>query len=171
MKMDTTALFKLSYGMYIVSSKKENRFNGQVANTVFQVTAEPIVVGVSINKENLTHEFIENSGLLSISVLSEDTPMTFIGLFGFKSGRNVDKFDGTKYKMGVLGVPVVLEYSLAYLEARVIRKMDLGSHTLFIAEVVEAENLADGNPMTYEYYHRVKRGKAPKTAPTYAPNR
>ncbi|GAH77431.1 unnamed protein product, partial [marine sediment metagenome] len=89
--MDLKALYKISYGLYVISSRKEDRLNGQIANTLFQVTAEPPAVAVSINKENLTHQFMEKSRIFSASVLCEDTPLNFIGHFGFKSGRELDK--------------------------------------------------------------------------------
>ncbi len=86
--MNIKALFKLGYGVYIVTSKKDNRINGQIANTVFQVTSDPPTIAVSINKNNLTHELIKASKVFAASVLCEETPLTFIGRFGFKSGRD-----------------------------------------------------------------------------------
>ncbi len=85
--MNVKALYKLGYGLYVVTSKKGDRFNGQIANTVIQITSEPPTIAVSINKENLTHEFIKESGVFTASILSQDTPLSFIGHFGFKSGR------------------------------------------------------------------------------------
>ena len=165
--MDVKALYKISYGLYVVTSKKNNHFNGQIANTVFQVTSEPPTIAVSINKNNLTHEFIEESSVFAASVLCQDTPLTFIGHFGFKSGRNIDKFEGVNYKIGETGAPVVLDNATAYLEARVKQEMDVGTHTIFIGEVVGAEVLSDEVCMTYDHYHQIKGGKTPKTAATY----
>ncbi len=166
-EVDLKALYKISYGLYVISSRKDERLNGQIANTLFQVTAEPPAVAVSINKENLTHQFMEKSRIFSASVLCEDTPLNFIGHFGFKSGRDIDKFVQVHYKIGKTGAPIVLDHTLAYLEARVTKEMDAGTHTIFIGKVVEAENIKEGVPMTYAYYHQVKGGRAPKTAPTY----
>ena len=166
--MDKSALFKISYGMYIVSSIDGEKINGQIANTVFQVTAEPPQVAVCINKENLTHEFIEKSGVFAVSVLGENTPMDFIGRFGFRSGRDFDKFDGIKYEKGATGSPVVVENALSYFECEITGKMSAGSHTAFVGKIVEARNLKEGQPMTYEYYRQVKNGKSPKSAPTYS---
>ena len=90
--MDPNALHSISYGMYIVSSVKDARPNGQIANTVFQITSEPATIAISINKKNLTHEYIEASSLFSVSVLEEATPLPFIGKFGFKSGKTEDKY-------------------------------------------------------------------------------
>jgi len=95
--MNLKALQKLSYGLYVVTSKKGDRLNGQVANTVFQITSEPPTIAVSINKNNLTWEFIRESRVFAVSVLCQDTPLSFIGNFGFKSGREIDKLDGIKY--------------------------------------------------------------------------
>jgi ferric-chelate reductase [NAD(P)H] len=165
--MDLKTLNKLSYGMYIVSSKKDGKLNGQVANTVFQVTSNPPMIAVCVNKQNLTHECIMSKKAFSVSILSVEAPMTFMGKFGFKSGKDVDKFKDTKYKMGVLGVPIALDYAVAYLEAEVTGSMEFDSHTLFIGKIIGAENLGDQEPMTYSYYHLVKGGKTQKNAPTF----
>ena len=165
--MNIKALNKLSYGVYVVTSKKDNRFNGQIANTVFQVTAEPPVVAISINKNNLTHQFIEESRVFVTSVLCEGTPLTFIGRFGFRSGRDTDKFDGVHYKIGETGAPIVIDNAVAYLEARVIREMDVGTHTIFVGEVVGADVISEEVCMTYDYYREIKGGRTPKAAATY----
>jgi flavin reductase (DIM6/NTAB) family NADH-FMN oxidoreductase RutF len=165
--MNINALHKLSYGMYIVGSHKGNKLNGQIANTVFQITSEPPTVAVSINKQNLTHEYIENSKVFSASVLCQATPLPFIGGFGFKSGRDTDKLEGQNYKVGQTGSPIFLDNTTAYLEAEVIQDIDVGTHTVFIGRVVAAEILTEDPCMTYEYYHQVKRGTTPKTAPSY----
>jgi flavin reductase (DIM6/NTAB) family NADH-FMN oxidoreductase RutF len=157
-EMNLKALYKLGYGLYIVSSRNGDRLNGQIANTVFQVTSEPPTIAVSINKSNLTHEFIKESKVLAVSVLSQDTPLSFIGHFGFKSGRDMDKLEGINYKAGVTQAPVVTDNALAYLEAKVIQQVDVGTHTIFIGELVGADVLKEGEPMTYAYYHQVKRG-------------
>ncbi len=165
--MNDKTMHKISYGLYVISSKRDNKYNGQIANTVFQVTSEPPTIAVSINKQNLTHQFIQESRRFAVSILSKETPMKFIGLFGFRSGREIDKFKDVNYKVGQTEVPVVLDNAVAYLEAEVIKETDLGTHTIFIGKVMEAEILNDEEPMTYAFYHQVKGGKAPKTAPTY----
>ncbi|MCD6086644.1 MAG: rubredoxin [Candidatus Hydrothermae bacterium] len=165
--MDKRALHKISYGMYIVTSIDGDRMNGQVANTVFQVTAEPPTIAVSINKNNLTHEFIEKSGVFAVSVLSEEADMKLIGQFGFRSGRETDKFKDIEFRKGKTGCPIVLTSALAFLEAEVQARFDAVTHTLFLAKLIDAAILREENPMTYSYYHAVKKGKVPKTAPTY----
>jgi len=165
--MNTKALHKLSYGMYVIGSRKGSKFNGQIANTVFQITSEPPTIAVSINKNNLTHEFIKESKVFTASVLCQDTPLSFIGHFGFKSGKDIDKFEGVNYKIGETQAPVVIDNAAAYLEAKVIQEVDVGTHTIFIGRLVDADVIREDKCMTYEYYHQVKRGTAPKTAPTY----
>ncbi|MFC1970823.1 flavin reductase family protein [Chloroflexota bacterium] len=166
--MNIKALYKLGYGVYVVTSKKDNRINGQIANTVFQVTSEPPTIAVSINKNNLTHQFIKESGVFAASVLCQDTPLTFIGRFGFKSGRDTDKFEGISYKIGETGAPIVLDNAVSYIEARVTKEMDVGTHTIFVGEMVNADVVDEHKAcMTYEYYHQIKGGKTPKAAATY----
>jgi len=165
--MNLKALYRLGYGLYVVSSRKGDRLNGQIANTVFQITSEPPTIAVSINKSNLTHEFIKDSRVFVASVLSQDTPLSFIGHFGFKSGRDIDKLEGINYKIGETLAPVVIDNVVAYLEAKVTQEVDVGTHTIFIGELVGADVIKEGEPMTYAYYHQVKRGTTPKTAPSY----
>jgi flavin reductase (DIM6/NTAB) family NADH-FMN oxidoreductase RutF/rubredoxin len=169
--MNTKALYNLSYGLYVVASEKQGKLNAQIANTVIQVTSEPPAIAVCINKQNLTHEFITESKVFTASILSQDTPLSFIGHFGFKSGREVDKLKDVNYKLGEAKAPIVLDHSLAYLEAKVINQVDVGTHTIFIGELVGADVLGEGVPMTYAYYHQVKRGTTPKTAPSYIEER
>lgn len=165
--MDLKVLYNISYGIYIVSSKKEDQINGQIANTVFQITAEPATIAVSINKKNFTHDFITQSKVFAVSVLEQEVDMKFIGRFGFKSGRDENKFEGINYKIGVTGAPIIMENTIAYLEAEVIQAIDVGTHTLFVGKVVEAENIKKAKPLTYDYYHQIKKGISPQTAPTY----
>ena len=169
--MNLKALYKLSYGLYVVCSRKGDKFNGQIANTVFQITSEPPTVAVSINKTNLTHEFIKESGVFTASVLCQDTPLSFVGHFGFKSGRDIHKLEGINYQIGVTQAPVVIDNAVAYLEAKVNQEVDVGTHTIFIGELVDADVISEEECMTYAYYHQVKRGTTPKTAPSYIEER
>lgn len=165
--IDGKAFYKMSYGLYIVSAAYDSKLNGQIANTFFQVTSEPPMVAVSINKQNLTHEYIQKSGVLSVSVLSEETSMDFIGKFGFKSGREIDKFSGIDYKNGETNAPIVLDNAVSYFELKVEKEVDVFTHTIFICRVLNSEVIKDINAMTYKYYQDIKHGKSPKTAPTY----
>jgi flavin reductase (DIM6/NTAB) family NADH-FMN oxidoreductase RutF len=165
--MDLSALQKLGYGMYIIGSYRDDRLNGQAANTVFQITSEPPTVAVSINKKNLTHEFIKATRVFSASILHETTPLAYIGLFGFRSGRDFDKLKDVGYKRGATGAPIFTDHAAAYLEAEVLQDVDVGTHTIFIGRIVAAEVLSEDVCMTYDYYHQVKRGQTPETAPTH----
>jgi ferric-chelate reductase [NAD(P)H] len=169
--LDRKVFTQISYGLYIVTSHLEGKLNGQIVNTVLQVTSEPPRVAVIINKNNLTHEFISKSRVFGASVLDTSTPMTFIGLFGFKSGRNEDKLSKAQHIMGSTGVPLVTDHCLSVLEAKVIDEIDVGTHTLFVGDVVAAEVLREGDPLTYAHYHTHLKGKSPKAAPTYNPEK
>lgn len=165
--MNRKALHLISYGLYVVTSADGEALNGQIVNTVMQVASIPPMVAVAINKENLTCEYIRKSSIFAASVLGTDTPMEMIGRFGFRSGRDIDKFEGVGYKTGTTGAPVVLDHALAYIEVEVAQEVDAGTHILFIGEVVDADVLKEGDPMTYEYYHQVKGGKTPDKATVY----
>jgi len=165
--MDLTILFKISYGLYVISSFEDDKYNGQIANTVFQVTSEPPRVAVCINKNNLTHEFIESSKIFTVSILSKETPMTLIGQFGFKSGRDINKYQGVNYYIGQSKAPIVKDFTVGFIELKVINEMDAGTHTIFLGEVIDSGKFNDDEPLTYAYYHEVKKGKSPKNAPTY----
>lgn len=165
--MDPRALYKIGYGMYVVGSHKGDKINAQVANTVFQITSNPPTLAVSINKNNLTHEYIQESGVFSVSVLDSDTPLSFIGLFGFKSGRDTDKFRDVNFKPGVTGSPIIMDNTVSYMEAKVNQSVDAGTHTIFIGELVDSGILSDKSTLTYEYYQKVKRGTTPRAAPSY----
>lgn len=168
--IDPRALFNLSYGVYIVGARKGDKLNGQIANAVMQLTGDPITMAVCINKQNYTEECLLDCGAFSVSILEEDVPMTFIGQFGFKSGRDIDKFAGVNYATGELGVPVVRDWCLSGFEARIINRVEVHTHVLFIGEVVSSEVFKEGTALTYANYHLVKKGKSPKTAPTFAFN-
>lgn len=163
--MDTKAFRKLTYGLYVISSKKENKINGQIANTVFQISSDPPTVAISINKNNLTHEFIQKSKIFTVSILSNATPLNLIGNFGFKSGRDTDKFASVNYKETTSGLPVLLDRTLGYLEAEVIDQIEVATHTVFIGKITNAELTSDDEPMTYAFYHMLKKGDVPPPEP------
>ncbi len=167
MAIDSKAFRALSYGLYVITSRDGERLNGQIANAVIQVTSQPPRLAVALNKENLTNDFVTKSGVFAVSVLEEETPMPFIGLFGFKSGREVDKLSQVEFEKGETGAPLVMDHAVTVMEARVLKSMDVGTHTVFVGEVVGAKVVKGGDPMTYAYYHQVKGGKSPKKAPTY----
>ena len=158
---------RISYGLYIVSSMNGEKMNGQLVNTVFQATACPPRAAASINKSNLTHGYIEKHGLFSVSVLAQEAPMPFIGLFGFRTGRDLNKFEHISFKM-LGGCPAVTQHALAVFTVKVENTLDMGTHTLFLGPVLAAETLSAGPALTYEYYKAVKHGKTHKNATTFA---
>lgn len=166
--MDLAALWKMSYGVYIVSSMNGAQPTGCVANSAMQVTNEPNVIAVSINHANFTNRCIKESGMLSLSILSEATNPALIGTFGFHSGSDTAKYRDVDFFYSQ-GMPVVKD-ACAYVVAKVLSHVELSTHTVFFAELIEAQNLeCSAPPMTYAYYHKVIKGKSPKNAPTYIP--
>jgi flavin reductase (DIM6/NTAB) family NADH-FMN oxidoreductase RutF/rubredoxin len=162
------ALLKISYGLYVISSGSKVRGNAYISNTVMQVASNPPTFAACCNKNNFTADFIQKSGAFSISVLDQNASSGIIGKFGFKSGNDIDKMIGTQIKYGQTGVPIVLDESIAYLECKVLQTVDVGTHYMFVGELVEADVLdATKEPLTYLYYRQVKKGVAPKNAPTY----
>ncbi len=160
--MEVKGLQKISYGVYIVTSGRKGIYNGQIANTVVQVSSQPAMATVSINKQNFTHELIKKSGVYGVSVLSKEAPLSLIGNFGFKSGREFDKFDGVEYRVGDTGTRIVLNNMVAYFETKVVKEVDLKTHTIFVGEIIDAKLLSDQPQMTYDYYHQIKRGSTSK---------
>ncbi len=149
------AIFKISYGMYVVSSFSGERINAQVCNTVVQVTSDPVQVAIGINKGNLTHFFIKDSGKFAVHVLCEDD-MNTVRRFGFRSGRDMDKFARIEYENGATGCPILKDGCLGYFECSVVSTMDCGTHSMFLGRVVAGSLLKDANPMTYAYYRANK---------------
>jgi flavin reductase (DIM6/NTAB) family NADH-FMN oxidoreductase RutF len=166
-EIDRRAFRDLSYGLYIVTSRDNDRINGQVVNTVIQVTSDPPRVAVIINTQNLTHEFITKSRVFGVIVLAESAPLSFFGPFGFRSGRDFDKFAKVSYQKGTTGCPLLTEHTLSVLEVAVSEQVAMGTHTIFVGPVVASQVLREGAPLTYHYYHTVLKGKSSKNAPTY----
>ena len=163
------ALFKITYGLFIVCSGDKNHGNGFISNTVFQVTSDPPRFAVCCNKNNYTAEVILSSLVFSVSVLTIDANPELFGRFGYKSGKDINKFEGliVKYCENT-GVPVVLDDSIAYLECKVNQTVDVGTHYIFIGELLESEILDNKKePLTYSYFRQVRKGAPPKNAPTY----
>jgi len=166
--MNTEAFFKITYGLYIVSSGLGDKKSGYIANTAFQVTAEPPQIAIACNKDNYTSTLIDERGAFSISILKQKASSDLIGLFGYKSGKDIDKFATTKYITGKTGTPIVTDDAIAWFECKLVNKFDVGTHIIYIGEILNNDLLdANGEPLTYDYYRNVKKGKAPKNAPTY----
>lgn len=169
--MDLNAFFKITYGVYIITTKHDKKLNGMVATAVCQVTAEPVRMTLGINKESLTHEIISKTGIIGINALRQETDFNFIGGFGFKSGRDHDKLKGLEYETGITGVPLLTGNTVAVFESKVIGSIDAGTHTVFLADAIDGRILTAEKPLTYEYYHNVIKGKSPKSAPTFIVNK
>ena len=157
--MDQTALFTLTYGVFILGAEHNGAKNACVINTCTQLTSEPARVSITVLKSNLTHYMVDASKKFSISVLGKHAKLEMIAHFGLQSGRNVSKLENIEYKTDSLGTPVIEEGSIATFSCKIVDQVDLGSHTLFIAEVVEAEKVDTKEPMTYAYYRDLKAGK------------
>ena len=148
-------LFKLTYGLFVLSARDGMKDNGCIINTVMQVTDTPLQIAVAINKNNYTLEMIEKSGVFNVSVLSEDVPFSVFERFGFKSGRNENKFSGFEYKQRSCNdVYYLTNYTNAYISAKVVNMIDCGTHMMIIGEVTQALTLSDKPSVTYDYYFK-----------------
>lgn len=163
---DPKALFTLSYGLFVVTARDDKRDNGCITNTAIQVASAPNRIALSLNKANLTHDMILETGLLNVSVLTEDAPFRVYQHFGFQSGRTVDKFaDCPEERRSANGLLYLPKYTNAFFSGKVANAVDCGSHTLFIADVAESAVLSDRPSVTYAYYFaHVKPKPQPKPA-------
>jgi flavin reductase (DIM6/NTAB) family NADH-FMN oxidoreductase RutF/rubredoxin len=166
--MNIEAYFKITYGLYVVSSGDGKKMNGYVSNTVFQVTAEPAQFAIACSKNNFTAELIWKSNVFAISALKKAAGAELISTFGYKSGKDTEKFQNFNYKIGETGAPILLDDTLAWFECEVEQTIDTGSHILFIGKVIDGDlTETSGEPLTYAFYRESRNGKAPKNAPTY----
>lgn len=152
--MDNTAFFKLSYGLFVVTAHEGDKDNGCITNTVVQQTTTPNRISVTINKNNLTHDMILRTGVFNVSVLSESSSFDTFKHWGFQSGKDVDKTVGITFYRLENGVIYIVEGVNAVLSAKVEQTIDLGTHTLFIAEVTDAFSTDETPSATYAYYHK-----------------
>jgi len=165
--MNKATLYNLSYGLYIIGTKDGGRNVGCVVNTVTQSTSNPVTLTVCINKDNYTNACIKQTGEFAVSILSEKTKESTFRIFGFNSSRDKDKFAEVPFNLTPSRLPYINEGVTGYLQCKVINFIDNFTHTIFIVEVQEAENLFQEPPMTYAYYHNVIKGKTPPKAPSY----
>lgn len=165
--MDMTAFFKMSYGLYIASTVHEGKQYGCVLNTMAQVTSSPAQISIALNKGNATTAAILASGVFSGVVLTEETPMDTIATFGFQSSKDVDKFATLAHSTDKNGVAYPNEHMAAQFTCHVVGSLDVGSHMLIIGEVEDCQVLSEEAPMTYAYYHKVKKGQTPPKASSY----
>lgn len=165
--MNPNVFRNLSYGLYAIGTQdaENNRPTGCILNSVMQITSSPATVAISVNHDNYTNPCIRESGMFSVSILSEACDPAVIGKFGFRTGRDTDKFAGIAYERKE-NMPVLME-SCGYIVCKVIASMEAPTHTVFLGAMVDCDTLKDEPPMTYAYYHKVVKGKTPKNASTY----
>ena len=163
--MNNQVFRNLSYGVYIVSVKDENKYTGCTVNSIMQITSNPTTIALSVNHDNYTHSVLEKTKKFAVSILSENSAPISIGTFGFRSGKDFDKFSVIPYEI-IDELPIIKD-ACGYLICEIKDKIETSTHTLFLADVKNGDVLNDKTPMTYSYYHNVIKGKSPKTAPTY----
>lgn len=167
--MDTKSVYKISYGLYILTASQGDKDNGCIINTLSQLTSSPMQISVTVNKANFTHDMIKATGVFNVSVIDNSADFSLFRHFGFQSGRNAQKF-GTpdSYKFSPCyadnGVIYVKSGANAFLSGKVVNEIDLGTHTMFIAEMNGGEVLSDKPSMTYEYYQQNVKPKPAQTA-------
>ena len=155
--MDNKAMYRLSYGVFMLSTKAGEKVNGCITNTCMQVANSPTRVAISVLNSNYTCDLIKESGIFTLSMLDQTVTFETISHFGFQSGRNVDKFANMTPPIDSRGIPYMGWQACAVLHCKVVSSQDLGSHTLFIAEVEDAQVLSDKEPLTYaDYQSKVK---------------
>lgn len=161
--MDTQALFKIGYGLYVLTAQDE-KDNGCIINTVMQVTSNPLQVAIALNKKNYTNEMIQKTRKFNLSILSEKADFSIYEHFGYKSGRDTDKFATfCDVKRSPNGLLYITKGTNAYLSAYVQNEIDLGTHSLFIGQLVASENLNDDKSATYDYYQNNVKPKPENT--------
>ena len=153
-KKDMTALFKIGYGLYVVTSNGGNKDNGLIVNTVTQLTDNPYRVAVNINKENYSHHVIKQTGVMNVNCLSVEAPFEVFQRYGFQSGRQTDKFAGVEKLRSDNGLVFLPKYINAFMSLKVDQYVDLGTHGMFICSVTEARVMSDKDTMTYTYYQK-----------------
>lgn len=160
--IDQTTLFNISYGLFVLTAREGNKDNGCIINTAQQLTSEPLTISISVNKENFTHAMIKRTREFNISILTEDAPFEIFKHYGFQSGRDTNKILGDSMPRGKNGIVYLSDFANAFISGKVINEIDCGTHTLFIAQVTEADKLSEKKSVTYQYYFdNIK----PKTQP------
>lgn len=159
----SNAVHKLTYGLFILTAKDGEKDNGCIINTVTQVTSEPNRITIAVNKANYTHDMIVKTGEFNVSVLTENSKFETYKHWGFQSGKNTDKLEEISFKRAENGITYIADETNAYISAKVVSSINLGSHTLFIADVTASEVLSDDQSVTYDYYHKNIKPSKPKT--------
>lgn len=148
------AMHKLTYGLFVLTAKDGEKDNGCIINTVTQVTSEPNRISIAVNKSNYTHDMIAETGEFNVSILTENSKFETYKHWGFQSGKDKDKLEAISFKRSENGIVYITDETNAYISAKVISSIDLGTHTLFIADVTAMEVFSDDNSVTYDYYHK-----------------
>jgi len=168
--MDINAISKLTNGVYVVASGDKERQNAFIATTVMQVTSNPVKVIVACNKDNFTTHIIQESKAFSASVLKQNYKPATMGTFGFRSGKDFNKFERCNEFIFSENTqtPIVLEDCIAWFECKLTDEIDLGTHILFVGEILDTQIISENEePLTYSYYHEIKKGVTPKNAPSF----
>lgn len=163
--MDKNVFKNLSYGVYVITTTDKDKNVGCIANSVMQITSNPATIAISINHDNYTNKCIKENKKFAISILSQESNSTIIGTFGFKSSKDVDKFENLDYKI-TDDLPIIND-SCGYITCKIVNTVETNTHTIFVGEVISAGGYYSKKPMTYSYYHEKLKGKSPKNAPTY----
>lgn len=150
--MDNSALFKLSYGLFVLTAQQDGKDNGCIINTAMQITDNPKRIQIAVNKQNLTHDMVLATGEFNVSVLSQDAVFWVFQHYGFQSGRDTDKFANLPESRAANGIRYIPGCTNAYISGKVFETVDCGTHTVFFAEVTDAKVLSDEPSMTYQYY-------------------
>ena len=150
--IEKEAMYKIPYGLYMLTTTDGEKQNGCIVNTVSMITDDPKRIVVFVNKANYSETLLQKNKIFNVSVLTESTPFEIFKQFGFQSGRDVDKIEGGRYEKSENGLYYLPEHANAFMSAKVIDSYDYGTHTLFVAEVTEAKKLSNEKSATYEYY-------------------
>lgn len=163
--MDNNVMRNISYGLFVLTSKDGNKLNGCITNTLMQVTTAPNRVTITVNKDNYTHDMVLKTGEFNVSILSENAKFNTFKHFGFQTGRDIDKFEDYPIVLAKNGIPYITDGTNGYISAKVVNSIDLGSHTLFLADVTDGEVLSSVPSATYDYYHKnIKESPAKKSS-------
>lgn len=161
--MDPKAMFQLTYGLFVLTARDGEKDNGCIINTAGQVTVTPNRITIAVNKQNYTHDMILKTGVFALSILDQSAPFSLFQQFGFQCGRTIDKLANTPVQRTPEGVAYLMQHSSAWIAGKVVQTMDLGTHTLFLADVTDAGVLSGAEPVTYAYYQKAIK---PKPQPT-----
>ena len=165
--MDKKAMYKLTYGLFVLTANENGKDNGCIINTAIQAAGDPNQVSISVSKQNYTHDMIVRTGKFTVSSITEKADFSLFKRFGFQSGKDTDKFQGFDgWMRGINGVTYITESTNAYISVEVEKSVDLGSHTLFIGKVTDMEVLSDDKSVTYEFYQSNIKPKPEKVGTT-----